>query len=212
MLPDLIIWVCISCNRHDQKLLFLFVDTTSHDCWGHAHVRPSCIHFPLQKKGYNSISAPFLKNDSESASSWMCFHVSFTLHNWQVCVYLSSLFADGVGEHWGDAGHVLGDSGHLPVSSYGHGGRAGVCQLSQLQWDWSGEEHVIRRADEAVPPPGSVLLWCFQPFKYIFAVGFISLTATWACWVQQPNFFFFYRTWEIVFFVIKCKNIQILLL
>lgn len=64
---------------------------------------------------------------------------------------------DGAGEHRGDTGHVFGDGGHLPVSSHGHGGRVGVCQLPQLQRDRGGEEHVVRGADEAMSPPGCVL-------------------------------------------------------
>lgn len=73
-----------------------------------------------------------------------------------MCVFFPS-FPDGVGEHRGDTGHVLRDGSDLPVSPHGHGGCPGVCQLAQLQRDRSGEEHVVGRVDEAVPPPGCVL-------------------------------------------------------
>lgn len=76
-----------------------------------------------------------------------------------VCVIFLS-FQDGVGEHWGDAGHVVRDRRHVSVPSHGHGGCLGVCQLPQLQWDRSGEEHVVRRPNEAVPASRCVNQYC----------------------------------------------------
>lgn len=64
----------------------------------------------------------------------------------------SLLVLDGVGEHRGDAGHVLRDRHHLPVPSHGHGRRVGVLQLPQLQRDRGWEEHVLRWPDASVPP------------------------------------------------------------
>lgn len=83
-------------------------------------------------------------------------------HSVRVCVFSLPL-PDGVGEHRGDAGHVLRDGGHLPVPPHGHGGCPGVRQLAQLQRDRGGEEHVVRRSDEAVPPPGCVRLFTTVP-------------------------------------------------
>lgn len=103
-----------------------------------------------------------LKRNNKSPWS-LCLHCSFTRINGQVCVCFFRPLPDGVGEHRSDTGHVFGDSGHLPVPSHGHGGRPGVCQLTQLQWDWSGEKHVVRRSDETVPPPGCVLLLKTRP-------------------------------------------------
>ncbi len=58
---------------------------------------------------------------------------------------------DGVGQHWGNTGHVLWDRHHFPVPPYGHGGRVGVLQLPQLQWDRGWEEHVLWWSDASVP-------------------------------------------------------------
>lgn len=100
-----------------------------------------------------------------------------------MCIFVIFLsFQDGVGEHWGDTGHVFRDRRHVSVSSHGHGGCLGVCQLPQLQWDWSGEEHVIRRPNEAVPASRCVVAsFAVNPSYFRLYQGFMSISLAWWC-------------------------------
>lgn len=149
MLPDFTLWICILPKQHDTQRLRHFMYVLSY-CYSHTLTQAAA-------------GKPFLQYISQRYSFYIYL---FSLNNWQMCVCVIILsFKDGVGEHWGDAGHVFRDRCHILVPSHGNGGCLGVCQLPQLQWDRSGEEHVFRRPNEAVPAPRCVNQY-FSQFSF----------------------------------------------
>lgn len=131
-------------------------------CMLQSHIQQSCSRNTF----------PTVFHSESSQRYFTILHVyPFFLNNWQLCICAIFLpFQDRIGEHRGNTGHVFRDGCHVSVPSHGHGGRLGVCQLSQLQWDRSGEEHVIRRPNEAVPASRCVIN--LLPFAFSLEVSF----------------------------------------
>lgn len=156
MLPDFIIEVCISLSQHDAQGRSSCLSGQQGTTVAIMLVQDPAASLSNQLLLFNRGWCYFYQKNCERASSSLCWLSSFSVDNWLACCFFP--VPDRAGKHRGDTGHVVRDGGHLPVSSHGHGGCTGVCQLPQLQRDWSREEHVIRRADEAMPPTGWALV------------------------------------------------------
>lgn len=129
MLPDFIILI----SQHDPEgcSSCLLLQTAMTDLviliQGPAFPKANSL---LKKK----MISPFLLICRESFLLTVFIAEIFTIIDSPMCLFLFLLpNPDGIGEHRGDTGHVFRDGCHLSVSSDGHGGRSGVCQLTELQ-------------------------------------------------------------------------------